>query len=422
MIELGSEMGSETGSEFRVKSWRGALVGLALVGPMLLLGACGTQDGGDVETLTVVEQRFIISLVANGELRATESTTIKPPPGGNNNPRTIAWMTPNHGFVEEGDVIARFDASNAEKEAQRSGIELTKVDIQVVTKQRELERLLGELGNELDLVDIEKIMADEFVVEDSLAYSRHEIIDATRNKELLEYRSVHLEGKKGNYSDRQNAEIEVLNAARAKEEVLNLEHQAMIAYSEVTAPHRGYFVYEKNWWGQQIDVGSTIFPSNVIGRIPNLAKMEAVLQVLETEAIGVAIGQSVDVRLDAFVDRPLNGKVSNISATAQPVSRDNPVIYFTVVVALDQADPEWITPEAQVSAEIHISQVDGAIAIPNQTLYQDDNGEWVLVRDGGSFRKQQVALGHRGANRSEVVSGLSAGDEIALYSPQPADT
>ena len=65
-----------------------------------------------------------------------------------------------------------------------------------MAKQRELERLLGELGNELDLVDIEKVMADEFSFENELAYSRYEIIDAMRDKELLEYRSGHLEGKK----------------------------------------------------------------------------------------------------------------------------------------------------------------------------------------------------------------------------------
>ena len=149
-----------------------------------LLTSCNSNPGIEVETLRVKSDDFVISLVATGELRAAESTAIKPPPGSRN-PRTISWMVPNHSAVKQGEVVARFDASEAEQGALKTGIELTKVDIQVISKQRELERLLSELGNELDIVDLEKIMAEQFSVEDLLAYSRHEIIDATRDKELL---------------------------------------------------------------------------------------------------------------------------------------------------------------------------------------------------------------------------------------------
>jgi len=388
---------------------------------VLLLSACGPGPAEQVETLRVSKEDFVISLLAKGELRAAESTPIKPPPGSTN-PRTISWMAPNYSAVRKGEVIARFDVSNAEKEATKTGIELTKVDIQVMAKQRELERLLSELGHELELVDIEKLMAEKFVVEDTLAYSRLEIIDATRNKELLDYRSGHLENKKGDYSEKQNAEIEVLDAVRATQESKNLEHRQQIEQAEVLAPHDGFLVYEKTWWGQQVDIGSTVFPGNKIASIPNLEKMEAVLRVLETEAVGLAEGQKVDLKIDAFPDRPLNGKISSISATAAPINRDSPVKYFTVTVALEKADPDWITPEAQVTAVIHINRIEDTIAIPNQALFQDVAGDWVLIRDGNSLEKRQVTLGLRDANRSQVTSGLESGDEIALYPPAGMDS
>jgi hypothetical protein len=50
-------------------------------------------------------------------------------------------------------------------------------------------------------------------------------------------------------------------------------------------------------------------------------------------------------------------------------------------------------------------------------LFQDETGDWVLARNGRDLEKRNVKLGLRGANRSEVVSGLEEGDEIALYSP-----
>ena len=385
----------------------------------LSLAACTGEPDVTVETLRVERQDFVISLRARGELRAAESTPIRPPQGSRN-PRTIAWMVPNYSRVREGDVVVRFDATEAERGLADTGIEIDKVDIDVMAKQRELERLLAELGNEAELVDIEKLMADQFNLEDGLGYSRFEIIDAMRNKELLDYKSGHLEEKKDVYSDRENAEVAVLSAARATHESKFEEHRSQLDHSEVRAPHGGFFVYERSWFGQPIDVGSTVFPGNTVASIPNLDKMEAVLRVLETEAVGLAVGQKVDVVVDAYPDRPLTGEIANVSASAAPIERGSPVKYFTVTVALDQADPEWITPDALVTGEIRIGEVADAIAVPNQALFQDATGDWVLVREGSRYVRREVGLGLRSANRSQIVSGLEPDDVIALNPPEQA--
>ena len=383
---------------------------------ILALAACDQSSQGGVETVAVGSGLFEISLHADGELQAAEATPIKPP-SGSRNPRTIEWLVPDNSWVTKGQVVARFDASVAEQGVQDVGIELSKVDIQVLAKQRELERLLGELGNELDLVDIEKVMADEFSFDNLLAYSRYEIIDAMRDKELLEYRSGHLEGKKDTYRDWEGAEEAVLNAARKTQESKYEEHKSQLENSEVRAPHDGFFVYEKTWFGQKVDVGSTVFPGNKIATIPNLEKMEAVLHVLETEAVGIAGGQLAEVTIDAYPDRPLSGKISHVSATASTIVRDIPVKFFTVIVVLNEADPEWIKPESLVSAVIAIDRVEDTIFIPNQAIFSDGSGDWVFVRNGGDLVKREIQLGLRGANRSQILSGLEKGAEVALYLP-----
>ncbi len=317
--------------------------------------------------------------------------------------------------------MARFDVSGAEREASAAGIEIDKVDLQVMGKQRELERLLSELGNDLEIVDIEKVMAEEFDFENDLAYSRFEIIDAMRDRALLDYKSGHLEGKKEAYSDRQGAEVAVLNAQRATQESKFKEQQVMLDNQEVLAPHDGYFVIEKSWWGQQVDVGSTVFAGNKLASIPNLDKMEAELLVLETEAVGLSPGQSATVVIDAYPDRPIAAELKSISATAAPVERDNPVKFFTVVVALQDADPSWIIPGAIVTATINISEVADTVAVPNQALYREGEQDWVLVREAGELVRRDVELGLRGPNRSEVTGGLEPGDEVALFPPGEAE-
>ena len=387
---------------------------------LLLLAGCGEEADNAVETLTIERQDFVISLQSKGELKAAESTPIKPPQGSRA-PRTINWLAPNFSWVKAGDVVARFDVSGAEREAGAAGIEIDKVDLQVMGKQRELERLLSELGNDLEIVDIEKVMAEEFDFENDLAYSRFEIIDAMRDRALLDYKSGHLEGKKEAYSDRQGAEVAVLNAQRATQESKFQEQQVMLDNQEVLAPHDGYFVIEKSWWGQQVDVGSTVFAGNKLASIPNLDMMEAELLVLETEAVGLTPGQSATVVIDAYPDRPITGELKSISATAAPVERDNPVKYFTVLVALEDADPSWIIPGAIVTATINISDVADTVAVPNQALYREGEQDWVLVREAGELVRRDVDLGLRGPNRSEVVGGLEPGDQVALFPPGEAE-
>ncbi len=390
---------------------------LCLLGMVLTLGACDGPNDTEVETLRIESGEFIISLVSQGELRAAKSTPIMPPPGSSN-PRTIQWLIPDNSWVKQGEEIARFDVSDAERQADRFGLEVDKVNLQVIGKQRELERLLEELGNQMELVDIEKIMADEFAIENELAYSRFEIIDAMRNKELLDYRSGHLEEKKGSYSERQGAEVAVLAAQRSTQESKLQEQHNLLDNQVVKAPHDGYFVLEKNWFGQQSSVGSTVFAGSKFASIPNLEKMEAVLNVLEAEAAGLANGQSATVLIDAFPERVLHGKVSSVSATAAPIERDSPVKYFTVVVELDEADPDWIKPGAMVRAEVLINQLSNTIAIPNQAVFQKDSSNWVLLQQGNELVHRTVKLGLRGANRSQVIEGLESGDEIALFPPQ----
>jgi HlyD family secretion protein len=388
---------------------------------ILALTACRQTPQNEVETVAVGSGLFEISLHADGELRAAESTPIKPPPGSRN-PRTIEWLVPDNSRVTKGQIVARFDASIAERGVEDVSIELSKVDIQVLAKQRELERLLGELGNELDLVDIEKVMAESFSFENELAYSRYEIIDAMRDKDLLDYRSGHLEGKKDSYREWEGAEEAVLNAARKTQQSKYQEHKSQLDNSEVQAPHDGFFVYEKTWFGQKVDVGSTVFPGNKIATIPNLEKMEAVLHVLETEAVGITKGQSARVTIDAYPDRPLSGVISHVSATASPIARDVPVKFFTVTVALDDADPEWIKPESMVSAVIAIDRIENTIFVPNQAVFSDASGDWVLVRKGRGLVRREVQLGLRGANRSQIVSGLESDAEIALFPPEENKT
>ena len=86
-------------------------------------------------------------------------------------------------------------------------------------------------------------------------------------------------------------------------------------------------------------------------------------------------------------------------------------------MALDDADPDWIRPESQVTATIAINRIEDTIFVPNQAIFSDGSDDWVLLRKGGNLEKKEIELGLRGANRSQVISGLKKGAKIALFPP-----
>src|SRR3546814_6611679 len=63
-----------------------------------------------------------------------------------------------------------------------------------------------------------------------------------------------------------------------------------------------------------------------------------------------------------------------------------------------------------------------AISVPNVALRSRDGARVVRVRDGSGFDWRKVELGARGVARSQVLSGLSSGDQVLLANAAvPAD-
>ena len=70
--------------------------------------------------------RLLNKIFAAAEIRREDvyiTNIVKCRPPGNRAPRTIEWLAPNFSWVSEGDVVARFDVSGAEREADAAGAE-----------------------------------------------------------------------------------------------------------------------------------------------------------------------------------------------------------------------------------------------------------------------------------------------------------
>jgi multidrug efflux pump subunit AcrA (membrane-fusion protein) len=74
---------------------------------------------------------------------------------------------------------------------------------------------------------------------------------------------------------------------------------------------------------------------------------------------------------------------------------------------------------ANINADIQASVVENAIAIPKEAIRRQGADSGVLLLEGDHVVWRKISLGISNYTKSQVTSGLSDGDAIALPSEKP---
>lgn len=160
---------------------------------------------------------------------------------------------------------------------------------------------------------------------------------------------------------------------------------------------------------RNIEVGDLVQPGQSLFTIALDGKTEIRVPLDERNLSRLALQQPAVAIADAYPDKPFPVRISFIAPSIDPQRG-------TVEVRLSvDPVPDFLRQDMTVSVNIETDQRAKALVIPNDALanVKEDNAEVLLLRDGKTQR-QAVKLGLRGLSASEVLSGLSAGDEILV--------
>jgi multidrug efflux pump subunit AcrA (membrane-fusion protein) len=137
----------------------------------------------------------------------------------------------------------------------------------------------------------------------------------------------------------------------------------------------------------------------------------------ESDITKVAVGQSATVTMDALTGVELAAHVSSISATGTTSSG---VVSYAATLILDQADPR-VKPGMSASASVITGQAQG-VTVPNQAVTGTGSLGTVDMLQNGKTVQKQVIVGLRGDSRTQIVSGLSPGQQLVVTIALPALT
>ncbi|HZG92819.1 MAG TPA: hypothetical protein VEZ42_21620, partial [Pseudonocardia sp.] len=153
--------------------------------------------------------------------------------------------------------------------------------------------------------------------------------------------------------------------------------------------------------------------------IPPTRGYQVEVSVGEADVARVAVGNPVTVTPDGG-GAPVEGSVASIGLL--PTSSAAGPATYPVTIALPGATGPY--PAGQgAAASIRLADVVGTLTVPTSAVHTDGAERTVDVLRDGEVRPVPVRVGAVGAVRTEIVSGLAAGDVVVVADPsQPLPT
>lgn len=186
-------------------------------------------------------------------------------------------------------------------------------------------------------------------------------------------------------------------------------------------------------------LGSGFSQGTNIMTVADLSKMQAVVDVDENDVVLVSVGDTANVKIDAFGDKIFHGTVVEIgnSAKATGFGTQEQVVNFSVKINLIDLDPN-LRPGMSCNADIETETVKDVISVPIQSVTartnvpeekdttkveksEGGNGEMpkmnkpkevVFLANNGKAKIVVVETGISDDNYLEIKSGLKEGDEV----------
>jgi HlyD family secretion protein len=393
----------------------GGLAVLRVAGVRAMTG--GSRDGDDVPVVTVSKTSFAHRVTAEGNLRAVEATPVVVPQiEGLWGALKVAWLAPDGAPVKAGDVIVRFDRTEAEKQLRDLRVEVDAADVRL--REEQLRTAVSHADKALSATRARQQVeqARQFQAKDPLLFSRKEIALGELDDRVATARQVQAE--RAEQTDRQvgQANVDLVALARQRA-VLALGHaETALASFEIHAPNDGILVFTRDAHGDVPKLGAQMWPNEAIAELPVPGAMEAELFVLEVDGNGLDVDAPADVVVESHPERTFHGKIRLVDKLAKPREPGVPVQYLSAVVALDQTDREVMKPGQRVQATLVLGRQD-AIVVPRLAVFEKDGKTVVYRRGEHGFAPVTVELGAATPARVAIASGLAEGDVIALRDP-----
>jgi membrane fusion protein, multidrug efflux system len=390
----------------------------------LLIGACvvccgtyallrfwgGTQNGVDhhpaqkatpeyhseidfpVVGITAVRGNLSIAISANGVVRGERDLDLVARVGG-----TIDSLGGTNGLMaRKGDILLRLDPREFKISLEKARTSLVSAQIEYRTYSGTpfLERARSSSVREM----LEQVHAKVDELEHARLDGRIGELEYIAQKRDLEADEAYYSLSRGDViSSRSGLNLASENYERAK---------LILEWSEIRAPFDGAVA------NCTLVPHMTISAGSVVCRLVDVSRLVVDVQLLESDAGKIRIGNKADIEVPAFPGDVFHGVVSTVNPCVDAKSH---TLLVTLGV-LQKDTPPLHTLRSGMVATVRLeSQVlRDRIIVPVSSVLVRDEKPLVFIARGGVAKWQEVTLGQQNETQLEILSGIANGDTVLV--------
>ncbi len=331
-------------------------------------------------------------------------------------PLLVMKLVSTGSLVKEGQIVMEIDgqAMLDHIDDVNSTVVQSEADIRKRVAEQQVEAETLAQSVRVAKADVDKLRVDarasevRTVIDQELIKLSIEESEARYNQLLEEVRLK---------KESQASELRILEFTRERHTRHRDRHKRDVLRFTVRAPMDGMAVVQNVWRSGEftaVGEGDQVFPGQLVLKVVNPKNMDVEGTISQANIASFRLGQPAKVHFDAFPDLVLNGKVDAIGAIAIAGFRQNAYVRtIPVRVHLTDSDPRVI-PDLSASADVRLSRVADSTIVPLGAVREEDGKSVVFVRGAKGLEKREVELGARNEVQAAVLSGLSAGDQVAL--------
>ncbi len=141
--------------------------------------------------------------------------------------------------------------------------------------------------------------------------------------------------------------------------------------------------------------------------ISDLSNVWILCDVYENDLANVHLGESAEIRLNAYPDKVFTGRMSNVGPVLDPTLR-------TAKVRVEVHNPGIMRVGMFVTATFHGQKKETRAAVPAAAILHLHDRDWVYVPIGSNkFRRTEVAAGTTLPDKmQEIISGIRPGQQV----------
>jgi len=223
-------------------------------------------------------------------------------------------------------------------------------------------------------------------------------------RQTLDDADAVLQSKKASYdSALQNAKNLEANIAAAEAAMKLADRQ--LRDTAIRAPFDGYVQKRFVNVGQLVKGSGTPVPVMAVVRIDPL---KVTGEIPEKMVPWISVGQPVEMQVDAYPDKAIAGKMSRISPAVNSATRAFP---FEALVPNGDA---LLKPGTFARVKIQTNKTDQILTLPYSALQYRYGVNRVFVVNGDHVVAKELRVGERLGDRIEIVSGVNAGEPVAM--------